>query len=68
MDRFSFEIVAETEVSEPPQNKHSKECVVVGSASDVVDVASAETLLASGRPCEFQFHASETMLIEWGDL
>ena len=37
---------------------------MIGGASDVVDVAGAETLLASGRSGEFQFHASEEMIFE----
>ena len=66
VDRFPLEIVAETEIAQ-----HFKEGVVIGSASDVVDVAGAETLLASSRSGALpfvwgEFHASETMFFEQG--
>ena len=59
MDRLLFEIVAETEIAE-----HFKEGVVKSGASDVVDVAGAETLLARRRLCEFEFASSEEVILE----
>ena len=59
MDRFALEIIAETEIAE-----HLEEGVVIRRASDVVDVAGAQTLLARRCLREFQFDASEEVILE----
>jgi hypothetical protein len=52
-------LLAETEIAE-----HLEERVVICSASHVVDVAGAQTLLASGRAGEFEFASSEEVIFE----
>ena len=59
MDRLPLEIVSETEVAE-----HFEECVMVRRSSHVVDVAGSQTLLAGGRFGEFEFNASEEVILE----
>jgi len=44
--------------------EHFEECVVIGGASHVVDVAGAETFLAGGCPGEFEFAPTEEMVFE----
>ena len=60
IDRFAFEVVAEAEIAQ-----HLKKGVVIGGPADVIDVASAQTLLATGGAGEFQFDAAEEVVLEW---
>ncbi len=59
VDRVALEVVAEAEVAE-----HLEEGVVVGGAADVVDVARAETLLASRGAGELELHLAEEVVLE----
>jgi hypothetical protein len=49
VDGVALEIIAKAEIAE-----HLEERVVVGGSPHVVDVARAQTLLAGGRPREFE--------------
>jgi hypothetical protein len=59
MDRVSLEVVAEAEI---PQ--HLEKSVVISGSTHVVDVAGAQTLLASGGSREFELDLSQEMIFE----
>ena len=59
MDRLALEIIAEAEVAQ-----HLEEGVVIGRASDVVDVAGAQAFLAGRGPRELQLAAAEEVVLE----
>jgi hypothetical protein len=67
MNGFLFEIIAKAKVPE-----HFKESVVIGCASNVIDIPCAEAFLARCGPSEFQFHFAQKMILElihssWGE-
>ena len=59
MNRVFFEVITKTEVAQ-----HLKERVMERRASHVIDIARAETFLASRRSSEVQLDLSQKMVFE----
>ena len=59
VDRFALEVIAKAEVAE-----HFEEGVVERGATDVVDIARAQTLLTGRRASKIELASTEEMILE----